>query len=256
MLACLRACCALLLSLATLAAVVARPPGASADLTCAGFTPTQPPLVAPGKLVGTDGDDVLIGSDGDDVILGGKGNDIICAGLGSDHVSGGAGNDYLIGEDIAAFICHAGYGADVLLGGPGNDTLFDACGDNIRHGDGGDDTLLQSTGTADGGTGNDVVTAMADYVACPATPKACATAHARGGAGNDTVEVAGGDADGGPGNDAVRGDSAGDIVKGGPGTDTLTHYLGASGFALDGGSGRDTCEVAAGDIVRRCEVVT
>jgi Ca2+-binding RTX toxin-like protein len=248
--------CAVLLSALAFSIAPSMPAAASVAVLCNELAPTQPPLLAPGTLLGTAGDDVLIGSTGDDVIKGGGGFDTICGGLGSDRIEGGYGHDDLFGEGGYSYDCPPGVGDDLLLGGPGDDFIWDVCGDNTAHGDAGADQLAEVSGTADGGSGNDQVFAEDGFFTCGAAHRDCITGHARGGSGNDIVGVEGGDADGGSGVDHVVGDWHGDEVRGGSSADTVVDPHGWGDLTLDGGSGRDTCDAAAGDVLVRCEVVT
>lgn len=248
--------CAALLSLVAVALPSSRANALTIQIACNGLSPTKPTLLSPGTLVGTPGNDVLIGSTGDDVIKGLGGNDTICGGRGSDRIDGGTGNDTIIGEEAVDGPCPIGYGADVIHGEAGNDTIIDFCGDNSVTGDAGNDVLDPVSGTADGGTGGDVVAAEDDYASCfdviPVCPVDFA-GHALGGAGRDTVTVSGGVADGGSDADDVTGTYVGDDVRGGSGNDFLTKATTAA-MTFNGGSGRDTCETDTFDTVTSCEV--
>ena len=82
-------------------------------------------------------------------------------------------------------------------------------------------------------------------------------ARATGGTGEDTVGVNGGVADGGAGDDLVMGFGPGDVALGGLGDDRVSDGSGIGGLRLDGGPGRDTCELngQTTDTVLLCEVV-
>jgi Ca2+-binding RTX toxin-like protein len=82
--------------------------------------------IAPGQIIGTDGDDLLFGT---------AGHDWIFAAGGNDEVHGLDGDDVIFGDFTA---------------GPwGNDTLYGGAGSDLLHGGGGDDLMI-------GGIGNDV----------------------------------------------------------------------------------------------------
>ncbi|MBW4661701.1 MAG: DUF4347 domain-containing protein [Drouetiella hepatica Uher 2000/2452] len=65
-------------------------------------------------MVGYGGDDRLFGETGDDLMSGDEGNDILNGGAGADMLRGGAGRDRLMGND----------GNDILVGDSGNDILI------------------------------------------------------------------------------------------------------------------------------------
>jgi Ca2+-binding RTX toxin-like protein len=168
-----------------------------------------------GVITGTSGRDVIVGFDGDDVIKGNGGDDVICGGEGDDAISGGSGDDELYGEyrgcqvlggndtlrgdsgqDSLEDFCgmndaDGGSGPDrvrgvgTMRGGSGNDVfifangdIFNTCGrcfTGLALGGAGDDVILVSRGVADGGSGNDQLTA-GDVVT-----------ELRGGSGNDQL---------------------------------------------------------------------
>lgn len=132
-------------------------------------------------LAGNDGDDYLDGSFGNDTVEGGYGNDTIIGGRGSDlllgdegsdAIYGGYGNDRIIGTNYST---HPWDIYDTLTGGPGNDeissyyghatayggagrdTIFLGGDWSVATGDEGNDSIVIKYGTADGGSGSDVI---------------------------------------------------------------------------------------------------
>lgn len=112
-----------------------------------------------GRIIGTDGADVIKGNGGHDSICGLGGNDTINGNSGNDHIDGGdgadtlsgdAGDDVLFGGDDNENFCQ-GYGDDVMHGGSGNDKLEDLCGDNGFSGVTGEDWVAGS-GSGYGGS--------------------------------------------------------------------------------------------------------
>lgn len=156
-------------------------------------------------LVMNSGDDVAAGEAGNDTLDGGAGMDLLNGGMGDDSVSGGDGTDILskssaylathgaaLGlsaaqiSDLQSKITNSRFndgGNDTLDGGAGNDLITDFAGDNLLR----------------GGDGHDVISAL--------------DKGAGAGTGVDTI-------DGGAGNDWLQGDD-GDIMTGGPGTDSF-----------------------------------
>jgi hypothetical protein len=248
-----------------------------------------------GTIVGTNGNDVIIGSPGNDTIYAGGGDDLVCGGGGDDRIVGGDGIDFLAGQDGADRL--AGGPGNDLLYGEGVDengtSLLPTCGDGAADrldGEAGDDQIIDECGAnqASGGTGHDngLVTGTfdggaddddRDRVALPSTQfpgsaieivifpsvtalescPGCGNGRATGGSGDDIVGVVGGVSDGGTGDDLVEGGRSGDVVLGGLGADRLWDVSNTGGLRLDGGSGRDACELNGhtNDTVLRCEVV-
>jgi hypothetical protein len=129
--------------------------------------------------------------------------------------------------------------ADVWAGAGGNDHADGVGGNDTLRGDAGNDSLF-------GGAGLD---------------------RLFGGSGNDTL-------DGGPGVDVLNGDAGNDVMHGGVGNDTISCSTGrvdkaygdagndkltcrdrVGGDVIDGGPGTDTCIGDRKDIFRRCERV-
>ena len=108
----------------------------------------------------------------------------------------------------------------VLRGTGLANTIFGTALANVIEGLGGNDLLR-------GRDGNDVI---------------------RGGLGNDRMF-------GDTGNDALVGGAGRDTLQGGTGADTINANDMASGDAVNGGRGVDTCTINPGDVVRGCERV-
>jgi serralysin len=158
------------------------------------------------------GDDTLIGGDGDDTLDGGAGDDRLETGYGNAILSGGAGNDtYVVSYSGIQIVETAGGGIDTVETESGF-TLTDNV-ENL--------TITSAYGAT--GIGN----ALANVIT--------------GGTGDDWLEgVAGADTvDGGAGDDTIRINAvadlvAGDVMRGGEGTDTLylTDGVDISPFAI------------------------
>jgi Ca2+-binding RTX toxin-like protein len=289
-------------------------PAAAADPppTCYGLTATI--FGQSGNIFGTPGNDVIVGSDGADTIRAGAGDDVVCAGEGDDVVKGGDGDDLIFGEqgsdtlsgergddtifgdaDDGSVVSNPtiyalwdgygtafggcatdqpGFGDDLMTGSSGNDTLLDLCGNNTADGGSGADRV-DASGTAKGGSGNDVIVWAYDGLYDGGSH----AGYADGGSGNDGyvdgvsvndgyVYVHGGVAKGGSGNDAVFAEHTGSVAEGGSGRDYVGDYsdsyadIGqpffhdASGVVtLNGGSAYDTCNTAGDDTLISCENV-
>jgi Ca2+-binding RTX toxin-like protein len=144
-----------------------------------------------GKIMGTNGDDVIVGDDGANAINGKGGNDKICGFGGNDTITGGAGDDDLHGFD----------GNDILNGDAGEDFLEGGTGDDHLVGDLGDDTL-------DGGDGEDYL--LGDVWGTDGTEGGDDVLHG----GDNDDELYGND-----GNDDLFGEGGTDELDGGAGTD-------------------------------------
>ena len=146
---------------------------------------------------GSGNDKVDDQSGGISTVVGGDGNDDVDTYGGEDIIHGGAGNDDLGGGDGDDEI-HGGTNTtddEVLWGGAGDDVLHGDAGPDSIYGMDGDDTIL-------GGDGNDDL---------------------RGNDGKDDVS-------GEAGNDEMQDDypmasgpTSGDVLRGGPGTDTADY---------------------------------
>jgi Ca2+-binding RTX toxin-like protein len=212
---------------------------------------------------------LLSGGDGDDALTGGAEDDLIDPGPGADRVDGASGLDTLSfasrpdgvtvdlatsrtsDGDVFASIerVQGGDGPDHLLGGPRHDELYGGSGDDVISGRGGDDSLTGELGAdhLDGGRGIDVLDGDPmqgdDYYA----PRFRLSRDVlRGGPGGDTLFDSGGDnlLEGGTGPDMLSGGSGRDRLVGGPGDDYLLGHRGAD--RLSGGAGRDVMEGGAG----------
>lgn len=191
--------------------------------------------------------DRLVGGDGADQINGGDENDVIEAGGGGDRIVGGTGEDVLradAGDD--AIVWSNGDGTDpVNDGGPGFDRVevngSVTGGDAFKLTAGVSGAAFQRTNLVpftlkidpdnevlgvNGGGGNDMFTVEQEGSGLPVI------------------------ADGGPGNDELSGANEADSFFGGSGNDMLTG--GGGSDLLDGGEGDDRllARDGAGDLVR------
>lgn len=100
----------------------------------------------------------VIGGNGSDTIFGLSGNDILIGGESTDWIEGGDNNDFIYG----------GSGSDILYGQDGDDRIYSGgeidpliVPQDFLYGGSGNDVLIfaDSTGIAEGGTGNDVIDA-------------------------------------------------------------------------------------------------
>jgi len=149
------------------------------------------PILEPGPITGTDGDDVITLANvngrlsvtingvtqtgtipdslfidagaGDDLVIadpsitiplgitGNVGDDTLVGGSGNDELSGSFGNDRIVG----------GAGDDILFGGASNDYLSGELGNDLMVGSGGNDRLADVFGLDEfiGGAGNDTIIA-------------------------------------------------------------------------------------------------
>ena len=185
-------------------------------------------------IVGTAGDDVLQGTPGRDVIWGGPGNDTIYGKLGNDLICGGGGDD----------VIHGGRGNDEVFGGQGTDRVFGDLGDDkVVGGPGsyddvsgglGIDTVNGGPGDYDlvhgdygwdrmsGGPGKHDIASFATSVSLDGTSGVWASLrdHAARGDGHDELfEFE--DLEGSAFEDTLIGNGGPNVIKGGPGNDTL-----------------------------------
>jgi Ca2+-binding RTX toxin-like protein len=93
-------------------------------------------VIAPVKLIGFAGNDLIHGGMGDDLLGGESGTDTVYGGGGNDKIYGGSGDDILRG----------GEGTDRLIGDSGADTLVGGAGDDFLYGSSGDDIYLGGRG--------------------------------------------------------------------------------------------------------------
>ncbi|WP_329254195.1 calcium-binding protein [Streptomyces sp. NBC_01478] len=138
----------------------------------------------------------------------------------------GAGNDkYTEDGSVDGNYASGGTGNDTITlgkysvgwGDNGNDTLHGGAS-TIAQGGNGNDTITTTGSAADGGAGNDVITAGAGNQSLT------------GGAGNDRIH-------GGAGNDFIYGGTGNDVLYGGAGADTI--YGNSGNDTLWGGAGKD-----------------
>lgn len=156
------------------------PAAAAAPPTCFGRAATIIADDVDGKVVGTQGNDVIVGKDGPFSIDARGGNDRICVGGGEPQdphtIEGGPGADRVRGGEGMAIV-YGGGGRDLIFGGRGSDVLEGGkMGDRLFGGDGGDgligdgghdelsggadaDMVMGHDGddTMDGGAGSDSV---------------------------------------------------------------------------------------------------
>ena len=219
------------------------------------------------RLSGSADRDLLIGFGGDDRLRGREANDDLYGGAGNDRLEGGADRDRLVGEAGADTLL-GGAGDDTLAGGEGNDYLRGEAGADVLKGgagtdrllgEGGDDRIVTGGGAdrANGGSGDDVIVSGT-------------AAELNGGAGTDAIQVSGivrvdlnaqrmTDADGAAtrvigvenvtiadGTDAfVFGSSAGNVLTGGVGDDTIDGWRGNDRIAT--GDGLDVVRIGFGN---------
>ncbi len=171
------------------------------------------------RLTGLGGHDSLFGEGGADTLDGGSGNDTLFGGAGADSLSGGEGRDELRGNGQNDTLRGGGH-HDRLYGDDGNDSLLGEDGNDILIGGMGHDTLIGGAGadSLDGGHEHDLLILQA-------------SGRAHGGEGNDTLN-------GSSGADRLTGDGGEDSILAGNGADTLDGGNGSD--VLDGGSGTDT----------------
>ena len=153
----------------------------------------------------------LIGSAHNDVLTGGFGDDILDGGLGADHLNGGSGND-IFRPGVDGF-------ADVINGGNGWDTVnYSAFKTSI--------TAFLGTGDPSLGTGGDTFVSVENVI---------------GGSAGDILQPgAQGAAYGGGGDDVLIGGGAfGAVLRGGPGSDTMSSGIEKTSFQLEYNQGAD-----------------
>jgi Ca2+-binding RTX toxin-like protein len=202
-----------------------------------------------GGLAGTAGDDALVGTSGDDTIYGLGGDDILTGLDGKDHLDGGTGADRMVG----------GKGDDVYIVGESGDVVVESAlqGDdevrttlanyilpanverltgllstgqtlvgnslaNVLTGGGGPDVL-------NGGAGVDTASwkwSVAGMIADLQTGETGGEA-----AGDVLISIE--NLAGGSGNDTLRGNSAANLLDGGPGGDIMTGRSGNDVYVVD-----------------------
>ena len=220
------------------------------------------------NLFGGEGDDTLDGGSGndrlfdnadvptslpggDDLLLGGDGDDDLTSTSGIDTLDGGAGFDRVV-IDVSlastAFAFTLGTGTTVELGG--GRRLIDCEGYTFLFGAGNDRLDAARAVNADGGAGDDTLTASgagaqltggagADLID-GSTLLASARLVADGGAGDDTLL-------GGAGNDTLAGGEGLDSIAGGAGNDDIRLFASGAPLAatIDAGAGKDLIEISS-----------
>jgi Ca2+-binding RTX toxin-like protein len=164
---------------------------------------------AANQITGNAGADTLYGAAGNDTLLGAAGNDSLVGGTGHDSLDGGTGTD-------------------MMVGGTGDDRyVIDSSADRaFEYASAGFDTIVSSVA-------KDLRVSWAQFIeGLLYTGTAAATLH--GNAGNNRVESRG---------------TAGDVLYGYDGHDTLDGGAGTAIDTLNGGDGNDVYVVDAGDVV-------
>ncbi|MBO3739531.1 calcium-binding protein [Actinoplanes flavus] len=156
--------------------------------------------------------------------------------------------DTIVNRTGLGMTADGGTGGDTIRGGPGADILRGGSGADRIHGYGGDDLIYGGTGgdSLNGGAGRDGIL---------------------GERGNDVLLGSSGDdflsgelgsdrIDGGSGNDSLRGDEPGlgeptaDVIRGGPGRDSVIYSTYRNGVTVDlDGSARDDGQAGEHDTV-------
>ncbi|MES2944573.1 MAG: calcium-binding protein [Pseudomonadota bacterium] len=210
------------------------------------------------SMVGDAAANKLLGGAGKDTLTGGDGDDTLDGGYGDDSLTGGDGNDTLIGNGYE--LQNSTSPSDTtdnntLSGGAGDDHLYSArlFGDlidggagidtvsyDVRYGGGVQVSLV--TGLSSGGGGEDTLTGIENIYGSVGDDTLTGDTQGNlveGGEGSDRLN-------GGAGNDTLYGDASDmilyddnrDTVLGGSGNDEL--HGGNSSGLLDGGTGNDT----------------
>ena len=215
------------------------------------------------KIVGGSGADILDGDTNDQTLVGGPGKDELSGHAGVDTFIGGPGNDDARdGDEQYGKADPAGKG-DTFLMGDGDDYVGGSGGDeHIELGEGDDDAVLWKTAVGkvyvDMGPGNDEVdSANGDHtiIGGPGDDRFLSAAGAKDvdmGEGNDYVQLS---SEGrskrtllGPGNDGFSsssGNTAEDVVDGGPGHDTIN--TGEGKDTITDVEGNNTLNAGPGD---------
>ncbi|MFC5512328.1 peroxidase family protein [Massilia jejuensis] len=262
--------------------------------------PSAPTKGVGDQIIGTSLSESLTGTPFDDELIGNGGNDVLNGAAGADVMVGNTGNDTYMVDDLNDIVVEgvnagtdtvqttlnariladnlehltfAGTGnfvgtgnalANTITGGNGNDTLDGAGGiDRMVGGLGDDIYIVSQAGDAVVevlSQGRDTVrTTLAAYTLASEVEELVYTGDAnfsgkgnsignilRGGAGNDTLDGGTGGNDtlfGNDGNDVLRGQGGEDVLEGGLGDDTLDG--GSGGDTMRGGSGDDTYVVTS-----------
>jgi Ca2+-binding RTX toxin-like protein len=100
------------------------------------------------KIKLTKDDDVFKGKGKDEIVAAKAGDDSVSGGGGNDNLKGGSGNDVLKGGSGDDTV-NGGSGDDILFGGAGDDRLIVGKGNDIVNGGEGDDTIVFQGNFAD-----------------------------------------------------------------------------------------------------------
>ncbi len=218
-------------------------------------------------LNGDSGQDILTGGDGADAINGGDGADALRGGPGDDRVTGDRGaDDHEGGEGDDTLVWNNGDGSDLIAGEAGFDTAevngSPTGGDSFTLEPNGADARFQRTNivpftlnlaadteavAANGGTGND------ELVVSPGLSRMFVAAD--GGSGNDVLQ-GGDEADtflGGSGNDLVAPGAGSDLADGGTDDDQLL-TRDDTGDLVRGGPGTDSAQTDSVQVDQTTEV--
>jgi Ca2+-binding RTX toxin-like protein len=213
-------------------------------------------------------DNDIVGGTGTNTLYGGAGNDVLNAGFGVNHLSGGDGIDTVsyanagpftltsaFNYAFAHFVAGAQVGVNFNIKAADSGTLWAADGDtfgSIENGVGSqyaDVIDMYTTGTVDGGAGNDSLQLFSggtvyggtgdDGIGITPFINGAVPGAAYGGDGNDHIDISviGSTADGGAGDDTIQLFASDNTANGGAGNDTLN--AGRGNHKLDGGAGND-----------------
>lgn len=212
---------------------------------------------------GTNGTNEIRSGAGADTVFGRGGTDTLRGELGDDYLDGGRGNDWIDGGD----------GDDVLYGAEGDDQLHGGAGDDEIYGGDGADVLV-------GGLGNDLIDGLGGYdtmslagLTAGATVTAAGTVVSRHGAAthideffriekvvgtffSDSIAAGSMAVDASTGDDTIFSGSAGNVIDGGAGSDTVSYLLSTKGVGVNLATGAVSGGFAAGDTLSRIENVT
>ncbi|HEY5411301.1 MAG TPA: hypothetical protein VIJ94_11310 [Caulobacteraceae bacterium] len=204
-------------------------------------------LVNVSDLLGSNFNDTLTASGANQALEGGAGDDILIAGTGPEVLDGGGGDDTVVFSGPASdyTVASTSSGEEVtgpngtyelfnveILQFPDKQVVFSTTGQTLVARDGGD--------TLNGGNGTDTAS-YADATSGVTVSLLVTSAQNTGGAGTDTLRGIE-NLTGSPFNDILTAGSAGSVLQGMGGDDTLVS--GAGNDTLDGGAGNDTASYA------------
>lgn len=226
---------------------------ASADVINAIFVDAQGESVTAGNdyVLGNDGNDTVTSLDGNDTIDGGNGDDVLTGGAGNDRFlfNGTYGNDTITALDdtdsgividgnlVAGNVTATGAGTYTITVGAqafnltwngvsGTDLVIRKAGDaansvtvNGFDGSAAGITLVQTDGTVDGTSANDLIDAA--YLDAQGDKVSTGNDVVLGNGGNDTIVAL-------AGNDSINGGAGNDSLDGGTGNDTF-QFIGTYG---------------------------